>query len=557
VTPLLSAAWLWIASPHFELVTDAGEKKGRQLIARMEQIRAVFSESIGGRSQPLPVRLFLFRSEREFRDYRPSSATRGFFQSGPERDHIVILDAGEETDRVAFHEYVHLVMNHSTAALPLWLEEGTAEFYSTLSWRDGRLSVGSPIGNHVRVLLSQSWLTAAQLEAVTRSAGVYNEASRAGLFYAQSWALAHMLNMGATYGKHMPRFAELLDQATPAPLAFEQAFGRPFEVAVSELRGYVKEGSFRVAEIMTPPFSAGSVSVERAPEERVALAQADLLLTMNRASLAESKLKTLPPSSPEVQTALGLAALARKDTGEALERLGKAMALGSRSGVPYFEYAMLMRDAGAPPAEFRRYLAEAAGRNPNFAEAQFLLGLLHQQEGRHQEAISALSEATRVLPRQSYFWHALAVSHHTLGEAGNARRAARKAAESAASKQELEMAQAALQLAGSGTVEPAPRKPAVVVPDTWKPRGGDTRISGVLEQIDCFGLSARFHIRSNGAAVALWVARPGDVLLRTVSAITFEFSCGPQRPRKVTVDYVARPDAARKTAGEIVALEFQ
>jgi hypothetical protein len=57
--------------------------------------------------------------------------------------------------------------------------------------------------------------------------------------------------------------------------------------------------------------------------------------------------------------------------------------------------------------------------------------------------------------------------------------------------------------------------------------------------------------------VALYVANPGEVLLRNVSSVTFEFRCGPQKPTPVSVEYSARPDATLGTDGDVVAIEFR
>ena len=61
------------------------------------------------------------------------------------------------------HEYIHLLLNHGTAPLPLWFEEGSAEFYSNLEFSGGRLLVGAPISEHVAALDSAKWLNAAEL----------------------------------------------------------------------------------------------------------------------------------------------------------------------------------------------------------------------------------------------------------------------------------------------------------------------------------------------------------------------------------------------------------
>ena len=50
IAPLL-ATWLVIASPHFELMTNAGAKAGRQALTDLERIR----EALGGpAATPLP-----------------------------------------------------------------------------------------------------------------------------------------------------------------------------------------------------------------------------------------------------------------------------------------------------------------------------------------------------------------------------------------------------------------------------------------------------------------------------------------------------------------------
>ena len=40
------AQWIEVQSPHFSVVTDAGEKRGREVAMRFEQKRAVFSTSM-------------------------------------------------------------------------------------------------------------------------------------------------------------------------------------------------------------------------------------------------------------------------------------------------------------------------------------------------------------------------------------------------------------------------------------------------------------------------------------------------------------------------------
>jgi hypothetical protein len=242
----VSAEWSVYRSPHFELYSDARETAAREAVGRLELIRHVFLERVGPAGSPLPVRAFLFAREREFRDFRPNAITRGFYQSGPERDYIAMHDLGEETVRVVYHEYVHLTLNHSAPPLPRWLEEGTAEFYSTLQAKGDRLLIGMPIASHLRVLSGSPWLDADELRAVKHDTPGYDEAGRSGVFYAQSWAIAHMLHLGPRYRVNTPRFWQMVYRGIPVEVAFGEAYGKTLAAALQEMRAYLDGGRMAV-----------------------------------------------------------------------------------------------------------------------------------------------------------------------------------------------------------------------------------------------------------------------------------------------------------------------
>ena len=480
------AKWLKITSPHFELYTDAGAETGREALRRLEEIQQVYR---GRDGSPVPVRVFLFSSESDFSHYRPAESTTAFFQGGPQRNYIAMRYAGEQTYRVAFHEYVHMVLNHSSARLPRWLEEGTAEFYSTLEMGGASLIAGKPIPAHLRTLRESSWLTAAQLQSVDRDSPYYNERGKVGVFYAQSWALVHMLNVSPKYRSGIQRFASLIDDGTPGPPAFEKAFLRPMETALGDLQAYLKRDRFPVMRIGADPRTNVRISEPRelSPVE-AQLAQAELLLTVKNEAEAEKKYKRLArrnPENPEVETGLGALALDRHKYNEARQYLESAIRLGSRDAQTYFEYAMLLRDSGGRPEAVAENLRNALKLNPEFAEAYFMLGLLLTQEDRPGEAVGHLQHAAAILPRQAYIWHALALAHHSLGQDGQARQAAYRAMQAAATRQEAEMAEAALQL----TVPAPPR-----IQPEGKP--SENRLDGTLHRIDCLGTAARFYVRS-------------------------------------------------------------
>ena len=154
--------WLRLRGTHTELLTNAGEKEGRRALNRLEQIRAVLPSSNDGSDREL--RVVLFDSEKEFREYAPGESTAGLYLSGLERDYIVTY-AGGELPRVVTHEFVHFLLNQTPAPLPRWFEEGTAELYSNTQINGKRVRIGKELEGHMNLLLSRPWLSAKQLAA--------------------------------------------------------------------------------------------------------------------------------------------------------------------------------------------------------------------------------------------------------------------------------------------------------------------------------------------------------------------------------------------------------
>jgi tetratricopeptide (TPR) repeat protein len=194
-------------------------------------------------------------------------------------------------------------------------------------------------------------------------------------------------------------------------------------------------------------------------------------------------------------------------------------------------------------------LEKAVQRNPRHAEAQFLLGVAYASQNKHADAVRHIELAAAVLPRQSYFWHALASSYQALGRKQEAIHAARRALDAASTTEQAQMAHAAIRSLATPPAAEPPKRPAVVTPDSWKNKQGDAKLQGILERIECLGQSARFHVRAQNKTHALLVENPGDVLLRNASSMTFEFRCGPQKPLPIALDYFS-------SSGIVTAIEF-
>ena len=434
------ADWLRLRGTHTELLTDAGEKEGRRALNRLEQIRAIMPSS--GEDSGRELRVVLFDSEKEFREYAPGQTTSGLYQSGLEHDYIVTY-AGGELPRVVTHEFVHFLLHQSPAPLPRWFEEGTAELYSNAQINNKRVRIGKELEAHMNLLLARPWLSAKQLTA-ERPVMATDQDETESMFYAESWALMHMLNLSPNYRDHLPQFITLLAQGMDGSEAFRSAFGRDFEHTLADLPGYLKK--IRSVKLDIPPPAAFSApSAEPLSEVDANLLRADVALRRGLAEKARGLFEQTAkehPDSSSAQAGLGMLAMTQNRPGDARRYLEKAIQLDDKDATILFEYALLQRDAGAGNERVRELLEKVVGLNPNFGEAQLLLGVRATDDRNYDRAIAYLHDAARLLPRQSYVWNALAYAQQKLGNYPEALDAAQRAVRTASTDEQEHAAEA-------------------------------------------------------------------------------------------------------------------
>ena len=146
--------WLKLTSSHFELYTTAGEKKGREAVLYFEQVRDFFGK-VRGDAKPVtttPVRIIAFHSDKEYKPYRISESADAFYLDGYDRDYIVMRAITPENYPIAVHEFTHLLVKHSGIEIPIWLNEGLAEVYSSMKPLGKKVLVGSLIPGRFYVL---------------------------------------------------------------------------------------------------------------------------------------------------------------------------------------------------------------------------------------------------------------------------------------------------------------------------------------------------------------------------------------------------------------------
>ncbi len=352
IAPLRAAEeWVRLTTPHFELLTTAGEKKGREAALYFEEVRSFFLQALTLRGAPdTPVRIVAFRSEKQYKPYRYNEAAFAYYTKTRMRDYIVMEDIAPEHYKIAIHEYTHLIIENAGLKLPVWLNEGWAELYSTLKPLGKKAMIGDLIPGRVQTLLTAKWIDLATLTSVGRDSPLYNEKSKAGMFYAESWALAHMLYLAPEYHPNFGRFVFAISSGKAAAQAFETVYGRSIEDVGMDLRSYLRRNRLMGAVFNVSLRKSEEDAEASAPSSfDVDLTLADLLAATHRTEEATQEYGRLAkenPDRPEVQESLGYLAWQERDVPQARNHFGKALAADGKDARMCFDYAMLERRPG-------------------------------------------------------------------------------------------------------------------------------------------------------------------------------------------------------------------
>jgi len=450
--PLVQQHWLETRTAHFNIYSCGTPQEIYKLAGRLEQFCEAYSLLAGTRAVASPPVLVLaFPDHESMRPFLPLYQGRpgnlaGFFARGSDENLIVLNLPGSDEDSsgmdVIFHEYAHLLFRRNDLIWPLWLKEGMAEIYSTFETSGYEAQIAGPIEHHLRLLAQEPLMPLRELFSVTHDSPQYNEATRQGIFYAESWLLTHFLMAGDNpgYKIRFGQFTALLREGQAPEQAFTNALNTSLAAMEAQLRGYLERRVFVPVELKLPSDVSAPVSATTrilTPVE-IYFRLGDELLRIDRPDAASSyfaQAQKLAPASPLPYEGLGLVAAQAGQADEALKELAAALQHGSASFLVYYTYArekyrqtadsqgryapLKSQDA----AEIRNELETSLKLMPDFGPAHELSGFFEMVQGENlAEAERHLKLAVQLEPENPAYLFTFAQLQFRSNNAAAARR---------------------------------------------------------------------------------------------------------------------------------------
>jgi Flp pilus assembly protein TadD len=414
--------WVEVRSPRFSVITDAGEKRGREVALRFEQMRAVFGKLLvkAKVSQTVPLQIVAFRNTKEMRQFAPlwhgkPTEVAGLFQGGSDRSYIMLDLSVFDPYAVVFHEYAHQLLNANLGfGTPLWFDEGFAEYFSSIEIDGKNANVGKPV-EHAAFLRDTKRMKVADLFQVQHDSGTYNESGdHRSLFYAESWLVVHYL-FDTNAAPKLGQYLELRDQGRPLEEAFSQAFGLTPAAFDKALSGYIDRNRYVYYKMPLPEVpdsSAYTMAPLSDPQAKAVTADIHLHSPdyRERALREFEEVLHLDPDNVTALSGVGYSYLQRQDYAKASEFFRRAAQHDAKDArIHYYAGLLVQREgpaAGNDPEkmqEMKRELETAVALDPDFADAYNLLAIARMTLDDRAGAIAAGTRALQLDPRNSSY----------------------------------------------------------------------------------------------------------------------------------------------------------
>lgn len=245
-----NGTWIRIRTENYDVMSSASEEETRAIVGDLETLASVLmsTSSRFRRANTQPTTVLVFADRKESNPYfelllgRDKPAATGLYVRYAGGG-TMFVDASRKRQRIgktALHELVHDLLRQGEEVPPLWLEEGMAEYFANADLRNGRVTAGQPVREHLSFLKRSMPIPLEQLFTIRAE----SEASFAPGFYAESWAAVDWL-MRLSDEKFFPFLADV-ERGTEVADALQKHYGKTLKEMESAIRSPGSRSSYAV-----------------------------------------------------------------------------------------------------------------------------------------------------------------------------------------------------------------------------------------------------------------------------------------------------------------------
>ncbi|MFT3869969.1 MAG: hypothetical protein QM715_16080 [Nibricoccus sp.] len=426
------------------MVSQLSERETRAWAEEFNQFIDALSQVITVNEKLLPrLTVVMFAKEKDFRGYLPKNLEKkhekisGFFTRFETWGVIGMKDLSEDADtrETIYHEGVHWMLSAFSKKIPLCINEGLAEVFSSFQAVKGEAQWGQPIPSRLARLhgSGSQLISTKELLHATPDGQNYNEEDRVSVFYAKSWLLVHYMMFGKREGARsaLNDFLNANSGDLSLDEAFEKGFGMKYEKMDLELGKYLRDGKYSLG--MQKFDSHGKLQGAFLPasqaEVEIALAKLASAAGRQEAGLAHAEAAIrLAPGKPECwDTLAGLQSISSEEGG--YEAAKKAVVLGSKDAMSYIivtqQRTQLAAAAGDIPdnetREIADHLEKGIAVNPYYQRFYRSLARTMANLKRYTDAdVQALQQGLTFFPNEPILYVGLAYIADGSGDSATA-----------------------------------------------------------------------------------------------------------------------------------------
>jgi len=573
--------WIEVKSPHYTVYSNAGEHDGRRVALEFEEIRSLFEQSFPKLRVDFgkPVIVFVLKDENSLKLLMPNYGQNknemklaGFYRPAFDRNFAIVrtdvTGTGSNAYHVIYHEWAHGLFRLNYRGLPLWLDEGLAEYWGGSDIDNKQAIVGVADVRQLRLLQQGPLLPIATLVSIDGSSPLYNTNEHAGIFYAESWALVHYLALSPEVREKnlVNKYLATLQETDDPIEAADEVFG-DLKKLQNTLETYARRTAFYQAQIkLHSELSEKEFTARRLSPAEGLLAQASYLQRsghLPEAIAALHEAEKLDPKTPHLHDELGFYHFQKADFDNSGKEFDLAFADDPSDPMVYLYRSYIsLRKTGYKPdttPQIVSNLEKVISLQPNFAAAHAFLSIAYAQlPDRKGKALNEASRAAELEPGNLAYYIDVGKALLANGNLPDARKVAERAQKSAMWPRDRNMA-ANFMKSVNYKQNPDVRDSVAAAADltsTDAPTPEQTQKDGLITETLCgHPPSVMFTLKSGDEQLLLHVKDLAKIEGTGTTNSNDTRACTKWKDRKAKVTFVPTPDGP--AAGDVKSIQFE